>query len=194
MRNTETSTPRCSSVRATTNPSPPLLPRPHSTATRPSSRSLWTASIAATTWRPAFSISTSDGMPISSIVRRSASRICAAFRTRIDRYCTLTCRLVGHRRTGARCVERELLVTVRSLHERDGQCQRPSSSIASTRSFPSSIMGFSTAKACTRRCAPTTASRSCSTATCGGCGRRGDAVARRCRSPTTKSIGGRETR
>ena len=40
------------------------------------------ASIAATTWRPAFSMSTSDGMPISSIVRRSASRICAEFRTR----------------------------------------------------------------------------------------------------------------
>ena len=32
-RNTDASTPRCSSVRATTKPSPPLLPRPHSTPT-----------------------------------------------------------------------------------------------------------------------------------------------------------------
>src|SRR6185295_4881452 len=39
--------------------------------------------MAATTWRPAFSISTSDGMPISSIVRRSASRIWVEFNTRI---------------------------------------------------------------------------------------------------------------
>jgi hypothetical protein len=67
--------PRWIIVRATTNPSPPLLPRPQSTATLRSTRSLCTASIAATTWRPAFSIRTSDGMPMSSIVRRSASRI-----------------------------------------------------------------------------------------------------------------------
>ena len=37
MTKTAASMPRCSSVRATTKPSPPLLPRPHSTATRPSS-------------------------------------------------------------------------------------------------------------------------------------------------------------
>jgi hypothetical protein len=37
-------------------------------------------SIAATTCRPAFSINTDEGMPTSSIVRRSASRICAVFR------------------------------------------------------------------------------------------------------------------
>ena len=72
--------PRCRSVRATTKPSPPLLPRPQRTATRRSARSSKAASIAATTWRPAFSISTSDGMPISSIVRRSASRIWSALR------------------------------------------------------------------------------------------------------------------
>ena len=35
IRNTDTSTPRCSSVRATTKPSPPLLPRPQRTATWP---------------------------------------------------------------------------------------------------------------------------------------------------------------
>ena len=49
MRKTDTSTPRCSSVRATTRPSPPLLPRPHSTATSRSLRSVYIASIAATT-------------------------------------------------------------------------------------------------------------------------------------------------
>ena len=104
IRKTETSTPRCSSVRATTKPSPPLLPRPHSTATCRSSRSPCIASIAATTWRPAFSISTSDGMPMSSIVRRSASRICAAFRTRIVIARILSCTLP---------------------HGSDGQRQRP---------------------------------------------------------------------
>ena len=41
------------------------------------------ASIAATVCRPAFSISTIDGRPMSSIVRRSASRICSVFSTRI---------------------------------------------------------------------------------------------------------------
>src|SRR5688500_5678352 len=80
---TAVSMPRCSSVRATTKPSPPLLPRPQRTATRPASCSSYADSIAATTWRPAFSISTSDGIPISSMVKRSASRICAAVRMRI---------------------------------------------------------------------------------------------------------------
>ncbi len=83
-RNVDTSTPRCSSVRATTNPSPPLLPRPQSTAILSSPTSENIASIAATTWRPAFSISTTDGMPTSSTVRRSTSRICALFRIRMD--------------------------------------------------------------------------------------------------------------
>ena len=35
MTNTAASMPRCTSVRATTKPSPPLLPRPHSTADAP---------------------------------------------------------------------------------------------------------------------------------------------------------------
>ena len=43
----ETSTPRCRSVRATTKPSPPLLPRPHKTATRRAGRSENIASIGA---------------------------------------------------------------------------------------------------------------------------------------------------
>src|SRR5262249_17590194 len=55
----------------------------HSTATSRSLRSVYIASIAATAWRPAFSIRTSDGMPMSSIVRRSASRIWAVFSTRM---------------------------------------------------------------------------------------------------------------
>jgi hypothetical protein len=46
-------------------------------------RSSNAASIAATACRPAFSISTMDGMPTSSIVWRSASRICCVFSTRI---------------------------------------------------------------------------------------------------------------
>ena len=74
-RNTDTSTPRCASVRATTKPSPPLLPLPHRMATRPERRSSYADSIADTTCRPAFSISTSEAMPTSSIVWRSASRI-----------------------------------------------------------------------------------------------------------------------
>ena len=82
--NTGTSTTRSSSVRAITKPSPPLLPRPASTATRLVARFGNKASIAATTCRPAFSISTSEGMPSSSIVIRSASRICAAVSTRMD--------------------------------------------------------------------------------------------------------------
>src|SRR5688572_16699272 len=36
--------------------------------------------MAATTCRPAFSINTSDAMPMSWMVRRSASRICSALR------------------------------------------------------------------------------------------------------------------
>src|SRR6478736_729997 len=53
--------PRCASVRATTKPSPPLLPRPHNTPTRLEAR--------------------------SSIVWRSASRICCVFRTRMYSVC-----------------------------------------------------------------------------------------------------------
>jgi hypothetical protein len=41
------------------------------------------ASIAATAWRPAFSISTIEGSPMSWIVRRSASRICSVLSTRM---------------------------------------------------------------------------------------------------------------
>jgi hypothetical protein len=90
-RNTDVSTPRCTSVRATTNPSPPLLPRPHSTPTWLDARSSNAASIAATACRPAFSISTIAGMPISSIVRRSASRICWVLSTRIGGERTALC-------------------------------------------------------------------------------------------------------
>src|SRR6185503_554883 len=80
-RYTSTSTSRSSNVRATTKPSPPLLPRPHNTATRIASSDSNVVSIAATTWRPAFSINTIDGSPTSSIVRRSASRICRELST-----------------------------------------------------------------------------------------------------------------
>ena len=75
--------PACSSVRATTKPSPPLLPVPQRTATRSSGRSSKRCWSVETTCRPAHSISTGDGIPISSIVTRSASRICWALRTRM---------------------------------------------------------------------------------------------------------------
>src|SRR6476661_5355518 len=84
-RNTIASMPRCASVRATTKPSPPLLPRPHRTPTRLDARSSNAASMAATACRPAFSMSTIEGIPTSSIVCRSASRICCVLRTRM--YC-----------------------------------------------------------------------------------------------------------
>ena len=41
------------------------------------------ASMAATACRPAFSMSTTEGRPMSSIVWRSASRICSVVNTRI---------------------------------------------------------------------------------------------------------------
>ena len=71
-----------------TNPSPPLLPRPHSTTTRRVARSGNTDSIAATTCRPAFSMRTIDAMPISPVARRSASRICALLRIRMPGFRT----------------------------------------------------------------------------------------------------------
>ena len=46
-------------------------------------RSSTSDSIAATTWRPAFSISTIDGRPRSSMVWRSTARICLALSTRM---------------------------------------------------------------------------------------------------------------
>ncbi len=99
MTNTDTSISRCASVRATTKPSPPLFPWPASTTTRRSPRSVWMASMAATTCRPAFSMSTRDGMPISSMVWRSAARIWAAVSTRIKK---------------SECLARSLTYTVRS--------------------------------------------------------------------------------
>ena len=132
------------------------------TARRPGARAgrRERASIAATTWRPAFSISTSDGMPISSIVRRSASRICAAFSTRI------VTSAVGTRSHAA--VPGTLVVRI----DARWSTSTAASPTRRTRSSRSSITASSTAKASTRRCAPTTASRSCSTATCAGCARR----------------------
>ena len=79
-------TPRAWSDRATTQPSPPLLPRPHRTTTEPPPRRPGShASIAATTSRPACSISAIDGIPRSSIACRSSSRICDAVTTRMTR-------------------------------------------------------------------------------------------------------------
>ena len=132
---TETSTPRCCSVRATTKPSPPLLPVPHSTddaavgevvdrATRspppPGGRRSPSAPATA--------------MPMSSIVWRSASRICAAFRTRIGRMGASLATVCGgpgttrrppsagrrtsdcDRRTGCRCGRRSARTCRRCTH------------------------------------------------------------------------------
>ena len=65
-------------TRAATNPSPPLLPGPHTTATWPHG-AIWPA--AAATARPAVSISVSPGRPMSSIVARSSALISAAVTT-----------------------------------------------------------------------------------------------------------------
>ena len=57
--------------------------RSYTTATRLDPSVSNAASIAATVCRPAFSIRTIEGSPTSSMVRRSASRICCVFNTRI---------------------------------------------------------------------------------------------------------------
>ena len=150
--NTAASMPRCASVRATTKPSPPLLPRPQSTATRPPSRASYVASMAATTWRPAFSMSTSDGIPMSSMVKRSASRICAAFRMRIDEY-----------GSGQSAVAVSCLVWQR------WSTSTAASRTSATRSSRCSTTASCTVKASTKRCAPTTGGRFSTTGTCGGC-------------------------
>src|SRR5262249_46462220 len=60
--------------RAITSPSPPLLPLPQQTTTGP--RTPWASSTSAAP-RPAFSISTSDGTPSSSMAQRSKARTSA---------------------------------------------------------------------------------------------------------------------
>ncbi len=70
---------RVKSCRATTNPSPPLLPFPHTTKTCWSSRSSKVSRRKSMTRLPAFSIKMRPGIP-RSIVRRSTSRISAAVR------------------------------------------------------------------------------------------------------------------
>src|SRR5215471_4131888 len=69
--------------RATTKPSPPLLPLPQSTHTRPGDfafRSLYFSRKTSATLLPAASIKRSPGMLKRSVVRRSTSRISAAVR------------------------------------------------------------------------------------------------------------------
>ena len=73
---TRTMKPYSSSSRATTKPSPPLLPGPHSTVTV---EGLKRAAIASATARPAFSIRVSDGTPCAT-AKASALLICAVVR------------------------------------------------------------------------------------------------------------------
>ena len=67
--------PRAASARSATSPSPPLPPRPHRMRIRRPLVAASAATISATA-RPAFSIRTRAGTPASSMVWRSASRIC----------------------------------------------------------------------------------------------------------------------
>ena len=106
---------------------------------------------------------------MSSIVRRSASRICAAFSTAHG--------VASDYSASGRIRARIDVCTLAVDDGCDGQCQRPHRPTRRTRSSRSSITGSCTAKASTRRCAPTTASRSSSIGTCGGCGVGGDARA-----------------
>ncbi len=69
---TRTFQPRSARSRAATNPSPPLLPGPHSTATGRGDQRRETASATAS---PAFSISATPETP-PAIVKRSATPIC----------------------------------------------------------------------------------------------------------------------
>ncbi len=66
------------SRRATARPSPPLLPLPHRMATRPARSSGTRSRSARAMARAALSMSASDGMPISSMAIRSASRMSLA--------------------------------------------------------------------------------------------------------------------
>ncbi len=85
IRNTRTRAPPPASRRATTNPSPPLLPLPHTTTMpRPRSGRLRAARkdrISAAAPCPAFSMSVEPAMPSSAIARRSRARISAAVKT-----------------------------------------------------------------------------------------------------------------
>src|SRR5436190_5701904 len=74
-QSTLTRRPASRSRRAATNPSPPLLPLPHTIVTSPSGANRSTARATAA---PARSIRSSPGTPCSSIAQRSIARIAAA--------------------------------------------------------------------------------------------------------------------
>ena len=73
-----TESPFCIRILAQTNPSPPLLPPPHTHKIPPSGQSLSASSASAA---PARSISSREGTSSVSIVNLSASRICALVST-----------------------------------------------------------------------------------------------------------------
>ena len=72
---TRASRPSSRSSRAATNPSPPLLPLPHTTAISPVGASCWATSASPA---PARSISSRPGIPSSPIAHSSSARCCAA--------------------------------------------------------------------------------------------------------------------
>src|SRR5713226_8773788 len=67
--------------RATTKPSPPLLPLPHRMVTRLPRMGAHSRTITAAAPRPAFSMSCGPGMPSFSMARASRARISAAVKT-----------------------------------------------------------------------------------------------------------------
>ncbi len=164
ITNTEVSTPRCSSVRAMTKPSPPLLPRPHSTATRPASCDSYAASMAATTWRPAFSISTSDGMPMSSIGEPVGL---AHLRGGEDAHVLRECTTIDRGPQGSAVRFQQASDRWRQL-----SMSTAGSPTSARRSSRYSTTASSMARACTRRSAPTTAACFSTIATRGGCAAR----------------------
>ena len=94
-------------------------------------------------------------MPMSSIVRRSASRICAALSTASEESYPKV-RLKPDTTSLQRRMHAVRFRAWLPLSTSTDACP-----IRSTPSCPSSITGFSTARASTRRCGPTTASRFC---------------------------------
>ena len=113
---------------------------------------------------------------MSSMVRRSASRICSVLSTRIGCGAYARVRDRGQLDGTIACA---CLFAARSTST--ARSRRPN-----TRSSRSTITDSCTAKASTRRCAPTTGCRSSTTGTCAGCARSADRFRSTCRSTTRR--------
>ena len=107
-RMTSTSHPRWRSSRATTNPSPPLLPLPQTTATVPRGASSQTSSVRP---EPALSISSSPGIPRSLIAHSSVARCSSAPGSGVSQPGSVTARSRRPRRRAAPWVSDTLTCT-----------------------------------------------------------------------------------